>query len=79
VKEQAIPLMLSIIATLLNYIFISSITNRSQALVITDLKQVMNFMLNEIKENQTAQIDGMENAKAEIINEIKEATENKKF
>lgn len=56
-KEYAIPLLLSIVSTLLNYIFISSITARSQQLTAQDFKTVLNYIrsdiLNEVKQGNS--------------------------
>lgn len=76
-KEYAIPLLLSIVSTLLNYIFISSITARSQQLTAQDFKTVLNYIradiLNEIKQGNSNIMAELEDAQTTL----KEA--NKKF
>ena len=78
VKDQAIPLMLSIIATLLNYIFISAISSRSQQQTVADFKQVLTFRMEELKSGQDNIKMDLAETKADLLAEIKESAEKKK-
>lgn len=67
-KEQMIPLLLSIVTTLLNYIFITTITSKQKTTTISDLRDLIKViredLMAEIKETKTdliAQIKEIEN------------------
>lgn len=72
-KEQMIPLLLSIITTLLNYIFITTITSKQKTTTISDLRDLIKTvridLLDEIKEtkadllSQSKEIKPKENEK----------------
>jgi hypothetical protein len=67
-EKYGIPLLLSLVTTLLNYIFINSISSSNQKQTILDLKSVLDYIrtdtMNEIKL-----------AREQIIAEIKEQGE----
>lgn len=77
-KEYVIPLLLSMITTLLNYIFISAISNKSQGLIIQDFKQVLDYIISDVKKGQGNLNEQIVRNKAEIIAEIKEAIDQLK-
>lgn len=77
IKEFAIPVMLSLITTLLNYIFINSISSTQQKLIIQDLKQVMAYLKDDLKTSQKAIQDDLMKSQVAIISQIKEVSEKK--
>lgn len=70
-KEHMIPLLLSIITTLLNYIFITTITSKQKTTTIADLRDLIKVLradvLAEIKET-----------KADLLAQTKETKEKEK-
>lgn len=76
-KDQAIPLLLNIVATLLNYIFISSISARSQQQTVQDFKTVLDFIMgelkNELKSGQQTILKEIEETKNMVISQVKES------
>lgn len=78
VKENVIPLMLSIIATLLNYIFISAISSKQQQQTVADFKTVLGFLMAELKAGQDNLKMDLSETKSDIISEIKESKDPKK-
>lgn len=78
-KEQVIPLLLSIVATLLNYIFISTISAKSQQQTVQDFKTVLNFMLEEVKTGQDSIRKEIAKSEEHILNEIKQSTQKQSY
>lgn len=72
-KEYVIPLLLSMITTLLNYIFISAISAKTQGQIIQDFKQVLDYIINDVKKGQGNLNEQIVRNKNDIIAEIKEA------
>lgn len=78
-KEYAIPLMLSIITTLLNYIFISAITAKQQQLIIQDFKTTLDFILSELKSGQKGITDEIQKTEQNILSETKQSSQSKGY
>ena len=72
-KEHAIPLLLSIVSTLLNYIFISAISSKSQQQTVQDFKTVLGYLMEELKSGQTDLSSDINKAEQHILNEVKQS------
>lgn len=71
-KEYAIPLLLSIVTTLLNYIFISTATDKSQKLTAQDFKTVLDYIradvMSEMKQGNEIIMNELKDLRSEIKN-----------